>query len=414
VVREALDVAAADRTADQEDVLAAYYRSIAPELAEERAALARLEKARTDLMAQVTTMLATERVEPRPIRVLPRGNWMDDSGEVVLPGVPEVLPQPPETERRLTRLDLAKWLVAPDNPLTARTLVNRLWKQYYGAGLSTKLDDLGSQGDWPSHPELLDFLSGRLIDSGWDVKAIVRLMVTSGTYRQSSIPTAEQREQDPTNRWLARQGRYRLDAELVRDVALSVSGLLADEIGGPSVKPYQPPGYWSFLNFPTREWQNDQGDKLYRRGLYTHWQRQYLYPSMLAFDAPSREECTAERVRSNTPLQSLVLLNDPAYVEAARAFAARILREGGPDRDARLDRAFRLALSRPIRSEERAVLADLFARHLDTYRDDLDAARAVIEIGETPAPDDLDPAELAAWTGVARTILNLHATITRN
>jgi hypothetical protein len=305
-------------------------------------------------------------------------------------------------------------LVAPENPLTARTLVNRLWTLYFGAGLSTKLDDLGSQGDWPSHPDLLDYLAGRLIDSGWDIKEVVRLLVTSGTYRQSSVPTAAQIEKDPTNRWLARQGRFRLDAEVIRDNALAISGLLVDEIGGPSVKPYQPPGYWSFLNFPKREWENDTGNDLYRRGLYIHWQRQYLYPSLLAFDAPSREECTAERVRSNTPLQSLVLLNDPAYVEAARAFAARVLHEAGPDLDARFDRAFRLALSRPIRTEERTVLAGLLAQHLDAYQADPSAADALLDTGESPAPDDLDPVELAAWTGVARAILNLHATITRN
>ena len=189
----------------------------------------------------------------------------------------------------------------------------------------------GAQGEWPSHPRLLDWLAGQFIDSGWNVKHVIKLIVMSGTYRQSSQVTPELREADPDNRWLARQGRFRLDAEMVRDNALKISGLLVERIGGPSVKPYQPPGYWSHLNFPPREWQNGSGAQLYRRSLYTHWQRQYLHPAMLAFDAPGREECTADRPRSNTPLQSLVLMNDPEFVEAARAFGEQILEHGGAD-----------------------------------------------------------------------------------
>jgi hypothetical protein len=213
---------------------------------------------------------------------------------------------------------------------------------------------------------------------------------------------------------LARQSRFRLDAELVRDAALSISGLLSEELGGPSVKPYQPPGYWSFLNFPTREWQNDTDMQRYRRGLYVHWQRQYLYPSLLAFDAPSREECTAERVRSNTPLQALVLLNDPAFVEAARVFAERILREGGSTSEDRFDWAFRRGLSRSPKPAERAVLSSLLEKHLAEYRTEPESAIALLSVGSRPVPDEYDPAELAAWTNVARTLLNLHATITRN
>jgi hypothetical protein len=413
-VRDILAVAEPDRDDAQREALAAYYRSISPLLAPERERLAGLEKSRAGAFAGVTTTVATERVEPRPIRVLARGNWMDDSGELVEPGVPAVLPQPEAAGRRLDRLDLARWLVSPENPLTARTLANRLWKLEFGAGLSTKLDDLGSQGDWPSHPELLDYLAGRLIDSGWDMKALLRLIVTSEAYKRSSTPTPDHLAKDPTNRWLARQGRFRMEAELVRDAALAASGLLVERLGGPSVKPYQPPGYWSFLNFPAREWENDTGTRLYRRGLYIHWQRQYLYPSLLAFDAPSREECTAERGRSNTPLQALVLLNDPAYVEAARALAARALREGGPDPEGRLDFLYRAALSRPTRPEERAILADLLARHLDAYRSDPDAAAALLKVGARPVPADRDAAELAAWTDVARAVLNLHAAITRD
>jgi hypothetical protein len=413
-IRDALAEATAQRNDDQRAALAAYYRSIAPALEPHRARLAELRKEQESLNDQVTKMLATVTVPPRTIRVLPRGNWMDDSGEVVLPGTPEALPGASTSEaERLDRLDLARWIVSPENPLTSRALANRLWTLYFGAGLSRKLDDLGSQGEWPSHPELLDWLASRLIDSGWDVKGLIRTIVTSGTYRQS-VATHELQDIDPYNRWVARQSRFRLDAELIRDAALSISGLLADELGGPSVKPYQPPGYWSFLNFPTREWQNDSGEQLYRRGLYTHWQRQYLYPSLLAFDAPSREECTAERVRSNTPLQALVLLNDPAYVEAARAFAEHVLRDGGSTPDDRLDWAFRRALSRPARPAERSILIGLLEKHQEEYQADLDAATELLSVGTRPVPDDLDPNELAAWTNVARTILNLHATITRN
>jgi hypothetical protein len=309
---------------------------------------------------------------------------------------------------------LAHWLTSPDNPLTARVFVIRLWKMYYGAGLSRKLDDLGAQGEWPSHPELLDWLAGQLIDSGWDVKHVVKLMVMSGAYRQTSDETPRQRELDPLNRWLSHQARFRLDAEVVRDNAMSISGLLVDKIGGPSVKPYQPPGYWAYLNFPTREWQNGTGEELYRRGLYTHWQRQYLHPSLLAFDAPSREECVADRARSNTPLQTLALLNDPTYVEAARVFAEKLLREGGETTDSRLAWTFERALARQIKPREREVLVNLLEKHRSEYQQDPSAAAELLTVGAKPAASDLEKVELAAWTSVARAILLLHETITRN
>lgn len=339
---------------------------------------------------------------------------MDDSGDVVLPAVPAALPQPPVVDRRLTRLDLANWVASPENPLTARVFVNRLWKQFFGAGLAKKLEDVGAQGEWPSHPQLIDFLAGQFIDSGWDIKKTIRLMVTSGVYRQSSIPSAEARERDPFNRLLSRQGRFRLDAELVRDNALAISGLLVERVGGPSVKPYQPRGYWAHLNFPMREWENSQGDALYRRGLYTHWQRQYLHPSLMAFDAPSREECTADRVRSNTPLQALALLNDPAYVEASRVFAENMLRHGGATTDDRLRWAARRALGRDIRPAESQLLSKLVERHLLEFGQDPQAASSLIAIGERPVADGVDKVELAAWSSVARALLNLHETITRN
>ena len=363
--------------------------------------------------AGLPSTLITVAVTPRQIRVLPRGNWMDDTGEVVEPGVPAVLPQPAKNDKRLTRLDLADWLVGKDNPLTARVLANRLWKQFFGAGLARKLDDLGSQGEPPTHPELLDHLAFELRET-WDIKRFVKSLVTSQTYRRGSVATAGQKEKDPNNLLLARQNRWRLDAEMVSDSALSVSGLLVNKLGGPPAKPYQPRGYWAFLNFPAREWQNDAGDGLYRRTLYTHWQRQYLHPTLLAFDAPTREECTADRVRSNTPLQSLVLLNAPEFVEAARVFAERVITDGGKTTDERLDFAFKLVLNRPAKAVEKETLAELLTKHREQYAKDAKAADEVLKTGAKPANAKLDKAELAAWTSVTRTILNLHAAVTRN
>jgi hypothetical protein len=226
--------------------------------------------------------------------------------------------------------------------------------------------------------------------------------------------TEETRLRDPGNRWLARQSRFRLDAELVRDSELALSGLLCEKIGGPSVKPFQPAGYWVFLNFPKRDWAADKGPDRYRRGFYTYWQRTFLHPSLLAFDASTREECVVDRPRSNTPLQALVLLNDPNYVEAARAFATRMIHEGGADPRLRIERGFQLALSRPPRGQEASVLLNLMQHHFDQYRDDPAAAKALLSTGLEPNPPDMDPVELAAWTSVARVILNLHETISRS
>jgi hypothetical protein len=408
-----LAIVPAERNEAQRNEIAAYYRSIAPALEPVRRELAGLEKSRNDLDATIPTSLITASVPPRMVRILQRGNWMDDKGDVVTPAFPAILAPEPANDTRLNRLDLARWITSRDNPLTGRVFVNRIWKLYFGAGLSRKLDDLGAQGEWPSHPLLVDYLARRFMETGWDIKRLVKTIVMTRAYRQSSLISPELREADPYNRWLARQGRFRLDAELVRDNALSISGLLVTQIGGRSVRPYQPPGYWAYLNFPQREWQNSTGEDLYRRGLYTHWQRQYLHPSLLAFDAPCREECSADRPRSNTPLQSLVLLNDPSYVEAARAFAELILRHEGTPRD-KLNFAFRRALSRPVEPAEAEVLERLLQSHQAEYEADPAAAKELLATGSRPVPADLPPAMLAAWTGVARTILNLHEVITRN
>jgi hypothetical protein len=412
-IRAILEIAKGQRTEAQTSELLAHYRTIAPILEPQRKKVAELEKARGELEAAMVSTLVTEQVEPRMVRVLARGNWMDESGEVVQPAFPEVLAlAPTPADRRLTRLDLARWITDPAHPLTSRVLANRLWKNLFGAGLSAKLDDLGAQGEWPSHPQLLDELAQWMVDSNWDLKRWIRSVVMSRTYRQSSLASPEARQIDPYNRLLARQARFRLDAEFVRDNALSISGLLVNKLGGKSVRPYQPPGYWAYLNFPQREWQNGSGEELYRRGLYTHWQRQYLHPSLLVFDAPSREECTAERARSNTPLQSLVLLNDPSYVEAARAFAEVVLRAEGDD-SRKLDLAFRRALSRPIIPEESELLTKLLQSQIDHYRQHPEAAKELLMTGARPSATDIDPVVLAGWTTVARAILNLHEVISR-
>jgi mono/diheme cytochrome c family protein len=274
----------------------------------------KLEQQKREIEKQISRTLVTVSVPPRPIRVLPRGDWLNQSGDLVEPAFPQGFPQPDSAGGKLSRLDLADWLVRRDNPLTSRVFVNRLWKLFFGAGLTRTLDDFGAQGEPPSHPELLDWLAVEFMESGWDIKHMVRLLVTSRAYRLSSVPTNQLLQQDPQNRLFARQSRWRLDAEFVRDNGLKVSGLLVDRIGGPSVKPYQPDGYWEFLNFPKRTWSNSMGRDQYRRGLYTHWQRTFLHPSLLAFDAPSREECTASRMTSNTPKSSLALLNVQALL----------------------------------------------------------------------------------------------------
>jgi hypothetical protein len=405
---------AAERSEPERAELTAHYRSIAPLLEPARKSMAELKRKREEIEKSVPRTLVSMAAPPRTVHVLPRGNWLDESGEVVEPGVPGFLKQLEVKDRRPTRLDLARWLVSPENPLPARVVVNRLWKLYFGAGLTRTPDDLGSQGGWPTHPELLDWLAVEFQEKGWDLKYLVRLMVTSASYRQSADTAREIRERDPYNDLLARQAPFRLDAELVRDTVLSVSGLLVPKVGGPSVKPYQPPLYWSHLNFPVREYQSDHGESLYHRGLYTYWCRTFLHPSLLAFDAPTREECTVNRPRSNTPLQALVLLNDPTYVEAARVFAERIVKSGGPEFAERLRWAFRRALSRDPRPAEAEVLSALYRKHRREYGEDPAAAEKLVGVGEWPKPKELDLGELAAWTSVARAVLNLHETITRS
>lgn len=408
-----LKVSPSERNEQQRKTLTDFYRTIAPELESQRQRIAKLQQQREAIENTFRKTLITEATSPRMIRVLPRGNWLDDSGPVVEPAVPAVLPKLAVAGRRANRLDLATWMVDPEHPLVARVFVNRLWTLMFGEGIARSLDDFGSQGHWPTHPALLDWLAVEFVESGWDVKHMVKLIVMSQTYRQSSNVGSDLRNQDPYNQWLARQNAFRLDAEFVRDNALSISGLLSSNVGGASVKPYQPAGYWSHLNFPRREYQQDAGEKLYRRGLYTFWQRTFLHPSLRAFDAPTREECTVQRPRSNTPLQALVLLNDPIYVEAAKAFAVRLLKSDSSTLAERLEFAYREALGRGITPAEEKLLSELYRKHVADYQRDEAAARELLSIGEFKVPEDLPLAELAAYTSIARVILNLHETITR-
>ena len=397
----------------QKKQLLDYFRKVAPSLASLRNEISETTKKRDVLSKGGTVTLVTVATKPREMRVLPRGNWMDTSGPVVQPAVPQFLPQLKKSGRA-TRLDLANWLMSTDNPMATRAFGNRLWKMFYGVPISRVMDDMGAQGEAPVHPELLDWLATEFRNSKWNIKHMVRLMVTSATYRQSSLVTPALRELDPYNRLLARQSRFRLDAEMIRDNALAVSGLLNRRVGGKSVKPYQPPGYYAHLNFPRRKYAQSKGDDLWRRGLYTHWQRQFLHPMLKAFDAPSREECAIERPRSNTPLAALVLLNDPSFVEAARALAVRIIKEGGTTPNARIKWVFAEALGRPSTPPEEAILAKLYRQEHATYKAKPDDAKKLISVGAAPQAQDLDPAELAGWTAVSRALLNMHETVTRN
>jgi hypothetical protein len=349
----------------------------------------------------------------RPAHVLNRGNY-DEPLDEVSPDVPAVLPPLPEDAPR-NRLGLARWLVAPDHPLTARVTVNRYWQQHFGTGLVSTAEDFGGQGDWPSHPGLLDWLASEFIDSGWDVKHMHRLMVTSATYRQSSRMTPQKLERDPENRLMSRGPRFRLDAETIRDQALAAGGLLVNRIGGPSVRPYQPVGLWkavAYTDSNTNTFEQDAGDALYRRSLYTFWKRTSPPPSMASFDAPTRETCVVRRPRTNTPLQSLVLLNDPQFVEAARGMAQRVMNDAR-EPAARATMGFRLVTARHPDERELAVLVDAYEQQRDRYRDDAEAAQLLIDVGDSAPDPALDARELAAWTNVMGIILSLDETVTK-
>ncbi len=378
--------------------------------------LADLRAEQKKLRDEIPSVMVLEELPvPRAASILVRGQY-DHPGERVEPGVPHALPSLPDGTPP-NRLGLARWLTDPSNPLTARVAVNRLWQQVFGRGIVATPEDFGVRGEPPSHPELLDWLATEFVQSGWDVKHMLRLIVTSATYRQSPRVTPQALAVDPQNRLLARSPRYRLDAEAMRDSALAVSGLLTEAIGGPSVKPYQPADLWKDVTYDKKNTQfyvQDHGANLYRRSMYTYWKRQVPPPSMLTLDAPTRELCTVRRQRTNTPLQALVLLNDPQFVEAARALAQRALRASG--RDAASDSvayAFRLATARRPSARETAELLAVYQAARDHYRGDSGRALELVGVGESPRDAAIDAAEHAAMTAVCEVVLNLDETITR-
>ena len=383
-------------------------------LAPQRERLAALRSERDAIGARVTSVMVMEEMPaPRETRVLERGVY-DRPRETVSAGVPAFLPPlPPGAPAN--RLGLALWLTDARNPLAARVAVNRFFELFFGAGLLATPENFGSQADWPSHPELLDWLATEFVASGWDVKGLVRLLVTSAAYRQSSRVTPELVERDPANRLLARGPRFRLPSETIRDQALFASGLLSPRIGGPPVKPYQPPGLWEEMAYGpgVNIYQMDSGASLYRRSLYTLWRRTVPPPTVSTFDGPGREVCQVRRSRTNTPLQALALLNDVTYVEAARSLAERMMKEGGAAPESRLARGYRLVLARDPRADEAAIALAGLDRRLAAFRAEPASAQALLAAGAAPRDASLDPAEHAAWTTVASVIMNLDEAVTR-
>jgi hypothetical protein len=410
-----LPVAPAKRTPQQKAAIATYFRAnFAGPVLEADRALAVARKARDDFDGAIpTVMVMKEMPKPRDTYVLIRGQY-DRKGTKVSMGLPAALPALSK-DLPLNRLGLARWLVSPEHPLTARVAVNRMWEKFFGVGIVKSSENFGIQGEFPSHPELLDWLATEFIRLGWDMKAIQKTIVMSNSYRQSSATSPALLERDPENRLLARGPRFRLQAELIRDNALAIAGLLVDKTGGPSVRPYQPDGVWDEVNVygNLRNYHHDKGEGLYRRSMYTIWKRTAAPPQMLLFDSPSREYCAVRRSRSNTPLQALTLLNEITFVEAARVLAQHMLEEGGKTPDQRITYAFRRATAREPSAHELRVLASGLDKRLQKYRANPDAARKLIGQGDAKPDEKLDPEELAAYTVAASVILNLDETVTR-
>jgi hypothetical protein len=359
------------------------------------------------------TLVMEERDQPRPTFILKRGSYQQPT-DPVSADTPACLP-PFGSELPRNRLGLARWLMDPANPLPARVLVNRWWQLCFGTGLVRTSEDFGLQGEPPTHPELLDWLASEWIRSGWNVKHLLRLIVTSETYRRDSRTTPAARARDPENRYLSHGPRFRLSAEAIRDQALAASGLLVDRLGGPSVKPYHPPGLYEQVvaGSGPETYVMDHGASLYRRTLYTYWKRSVPNPGLLLFDRPFRETCTVRRARTSTPLQALNLLNDPTYVEAARQLAERMVREGGSTPEMRIGFGFRCLLARPARPAELAVLMAGWQRALKSFQKDPEAAAEWLRFGESRSALQIPSADLAAYATVASTLLNLDETVTK-
>ncbi|WP_395138874.1 PSD1 and planctomycete cytochrome C domain-containing protein [Armatimonas sp.] len=356
-----------------------------------------------------TPVMVTERAKtPLTMRVVPRGNWQDETAPVAVAATPSFLPRRTGAGGGGSRLELANWLMDKNNPLTARVFVNRLWKHFFGVGLSASVEDVGGQGEPPSHPELLDWLA-RDFQKDWNIKRAVKQVVLSHTYQQSSKSSALQRVRDPQNRLLASQNPRRLEAEFVRDNALAIAGLLNKSFGGPPAKPYQPAGYYAPLQFPDRDYTADTNGSQWRRGVYMHWQRTFLHPMLASFDAPNRDEPSCTRTQANTPQQALTLLNDPEFVEAARVLATSL---NGKTDDAKLTEIYQRALARSPKPQEQKSLLTFLAKVRTEYAARPDDAKKLLAIGNSPAPTG-EPIELASWATLCRVVLNLHETITR-
>lgn len=445
-VTEALAVDSEDWSDEQRAAVEEAFRQGAEALAPLRAKIANLRERLEVLTKRHQTMVMDTAARPRPTFILARGQY-DARLEAVRPDTPAVLPplpakplQPPPPmlppltpwavhplmlpvidAPRYDRLDLARWMTDPQHPLTARVAVNRLWALFFGRGLVASSADFGSQGQWPSHPELLDYLATDFVAHGWDQKRLIRQIVSSATYRQNAAPAPAERRSDPDNRWLARGPRFRLPAEFIRDITLQLSGLLVPRIGGPSVQPYQPHGLWKevshFGSTPATKqvFVRDSGEKLYRRSLYTIVKRTSPHPAMSAFDAPNREMCVVQRSITNTPLQALVTLNDPQFVEASRHFAARFAGLNAPTEDtAKLQSLFAAATCRLPQAAELQTLKQYLAKQRQRFQADRGAAESLLAVGASAPTRGDDPAELAAWTQVASLVLNLSETLTRN
>ncbi len=405
-VMSILQLATDDRSPDQQQRLVDYHLSIAPPLDDSRARVARLEQQLASIKPYTTVPVLRELPanQQRETRIQLRGNYLA-TDKVVSPATPSAFPSPPR-DAPLNRLTLARWLVSRDNPLTARVMVNRLWEKIFGRGIVLTSEDFGSQGDLPVHPELLDWLAVDFMENGWDVKRLLRQMVLSAAYRQSSRVSPEEFAADPDNRFLARGPRFRLTAEMVRDQALAVSGLLSTKMYGPPVRPPQPAMGLSAAFGSSTDWKTSEGEDRYRRAIYITWRRSNPYPSMSAFDAPNREVCTIRRDRTNTPLQAFVTLNDPVYVEASQALGRRMAAHSG-DRTAQIEHGFRICVSRPPAKEETARLLALFEATRKSYAADAQAATSLATDPLGPLPEGSDPAEMAAWTVVGNVLLSL-------